>query len=140
MESIRFENKFNYEVIVDAEVNAESIEIPPLIIQPYVENAIWHGLLNKETAGKLSVQVSRRNGLLQIVVEDDGVGRARAKELKSKNETIRKSLGLKLTEERLAMLNEHAAEKSSLEIVDLKNEKGTGCGTKIIIKIPVSEN
>lgn len=140
MESIRFENKFSFEINVNDDVNTESISVPPLIIQPYVENAIWHGLLNKETAGKLSVAVSRHNSTLQCIVEDDGVGRAKAKELKSKSTTTRKSLGIKLTEDRLAMLNENAEEKSSVEIIDLKNEQGNDCGTKVTIKIPVIEN
>jgi len=140
MESIRFENKFSFEVKVNDDVNADSVSIPPLIIQPYVENAIWHGLLNKETAGKLSVAVSRHNSALECIVEDDGVGRAKAKELKSKSATTRKSLGMKITEDRLAILNEHAEKKSSVEIIDLKDNSGNDCGTRVVIKIPLSEN
>lgn len=140
MESIRFENKFSFEVKVNDDVNAENISVPPLIIQPYVENAIWHGLLNKETAGKLFVAVSRHNSTLECVVEDDGVGRSKAKELKSKSATTRKSLGMKITEDRLTILNEHAEKKSSVEIIDLKDKSGNGCGTRVIIKIPMSEN
>ncbi|MEO8147669.1 MAG: two-component regulator propeller domain-containing protein [Bacteroidia bacterium] len=140
MESIRFENKFSYEIKTSDDLNMESIHVPPLIVQPYVENAIWHGLLNKETGGKLTVDVRRNNGALQFIVEDDGVGRAKAKELKSKSATTRKSLGMKLTEDRIAILNEHTSEKSSVEIIDSKDANGMNSGTKVIIRIPISEN
>src|SRR4029453_3745956 len=73
MEALRFDKKFTYEIIVDEDVKADSIEVPPLIIQPYVENAIWHGLLHKEKGGNLRIQVAMSGeSMLQCTVQDDG--------------------------------------------------------------------
>jgi len=138
MEALRFDKKFTYRITVDNNVNADSIEVPPLIIQPYVENAIWHGLLHKETQGCLCISLSMpEENILQCIIEDDGVGRQKAKELKSKTATTRKSLGLKLTENRLTLLNKYAELNASIDIIDLKQNDGEAIGTKVILKIPV---
>jgi LytS/YehU family sensor histidine kinase len=116
MESIRFEKQFNYHIQVDESVSPDHIYVPPLIIQPYVENAIWHGLLHKESEGHLEIRISMpKTNMLECVVEDNGVGRAKAKELKSKSASS-KSLGMKLTESRLALLNKHSNWDASVEI------------------------
>lgn len=138
MEALRFDKKFMYCITVDDDVNTDSIEVPPLIIQPYVENAIWHGLLHKETPGCLHISISMpEENVLQCVIEDDGVGREKAKELKSKSATTRKSLGLKLTENRLTLLNKYAELSASIDIIDLKTDDNVAAGTKVILKIPV---
>jgi LytS/YehU family sensor histidine kinase len=138
MEALRFDKKFSYEIKVEGNLGADTVEVPPLIIQPYVENAIWHGLLHKEENGHLSVRVSQNGGsMLYCVIEDNGVGRERAKELKSKSATSRKSLGMQLTQNRLSLLNKHAELNASVEIVDLKDENGTAAGTRVILKIPM---
>ena len=137
MESLRFDNKFTYTIKVDDDVIPDSIEVPPLIIQPYVENAIWHGLLHKETNGHLGIDVTMiGDNMLQCIVEDNGVGREKAKEFRSKSATSKKSLGMKLTEDRISILNKHASLNASVHIID----KQTGIdanGTKVIIRIPV---
>lgn len=138
MEALRFDKKFSYRIIVDDSVSADSVEVPPLIIQPYVENAIWHGLLHKESGGQLNIYVSMINdGMLQCIVEDDGVGREKAKGMKSKSATTRKSLGMKLTEDRISLLNKHAQLNASVDIIDLKTNDNEAAGTKVILKIPV---
>jgi putative methionine-R-sulfoxide reductase with GAF domain/streptogramin lyase len=138
MEALRFDKKFTYEIKVDATLGSDTIELPPLIIQPYVENAIWHGLLHKESNGHLSIRVTMNgDSMLHCVIEDNGVGRDKAKELKSKTATSRKSLGMQLTENRLSLLNKHAELNASIEIVDLRNGHDEAAGTKVILKIPV---
>jgi ligand-binding sensor domain-containing protein/two-component sensor histidine kinase len=138
MERIRFDNKFDYQVIVDEDVNADSIEVPSLIIQPYVENAIWHGLLHKETSGSLFVKIRMIDeGMLECVVEDDGIGREKALEFKSKTATGKKSLGMKLTEDRIAVLNQYAKTNASVDIMDLEDSPGHASGTRVTINIPV---
>jgi ligand-binding sensor domain-containing protein/putative methionine-R-sulfoxide reductase with GAF domain len=138
MEALRFDKKFNYRITVDSSVSADSIEVPPLIIQPYVENAIWHGLLHKESGGQLAIHVSMiGDSMLQCIVEDDGVGREKAKGLKSKSATTRKSLGMKLTEDRISLLNKHAELNASVDIIDLRTADDEAAGTKVILKIPV---
>jgi ligand-binding sensor domain-containing protein/putative methionine-R-sulfoxide reductase with GAF domain len=138
MEALRFDKKFTYEVKVENKLGSDTVELPPLIIQPYVENAIWHGLLHKETNGHLSVRVSMNgDSMLECIIEDNGVGRDKAKALRSKSATSRKSLGMQLTENRLSLLNKHAELNASVEIIDLKNGHGEAAGTKVILKIPV---
>jgi len=138
MEALRFNNKFSYHITLSPEVGADGIEVPPLIIQPYVENAIWHGLLHKETAGHLGINISLiGDSILQCVIEDNGVGREKAKEFKSKSATARKSLGMKLTEDRLSILNQHTAVNASVSIYDLVAADGEPAGTQVILKIPV---
>src|SRR5690606_31026957 len=122
------------------EVYPESIYVPPLIIQPYVENAIWHGLLHKTTEGTLSVHISRKGSdMLQCIIEDNGVGRTKARELKSKTASSRKSLGMQLTESRLVLLGRQAGLDASVDIEDITNELGEALGTKVILNIPVDE-
>jgi ligand-binding sensor domain-containing protein/putative methionine-R-sulfoxide reductase with GAF domain len=138
MESIRFEKQFTYSVTVDKNVQPDYINVPPLIIQPFVENAIWHGLLHKETAGHLNIHFSRKiANILMCIIEDDGVGREKAKELKSKSTSTKKSLGMKLTEDRLSLLNRQTFMDATVEVLDLKNREGEPTGTKVVLKIPV---
>jgi ligand-binding sensor domain-containing protein/putative methionine-R-sulfoxide reductase with GAF domain len=138
MEALRFDKKFTYSIVVDESVRADSVEVPPLIIQPYVENAIWHGLLHKETEGYLLIFVSKLSeNMIKVVIEDNGIGRDKAQELKSKSATTRKSLGMKLTENRLTLLNKYAKLTASVDIIDLKAEGEQAEGTKVVLKIPI---
>ena len=138
MEALRFTKKFIYEIIIDENVAVDSLQVPPLIIQPYVENAIWHGLLHKQSGGRLSVLVkTTADNMLQCTIEDNGIGRTRAKELKSKSATANKSLGMKLTEERISMLNQYTSLNASIQIHDLHNSNGEAAGTKVIVTIPI---
>ncbi len=138
MELIRFENRFSYIVSIEEDVNTGNIFVPPLIIQPYVENAIWHGLLHKKTAGELKIRIAMASEcLLQCVIEDNGIGRAKAKELRSKSVATKKSLGMKLTEDRLALLAKHSQAEATIEVEDIRTENDEAAGTKVIINIPV---
>ncbi len=137
MESIRFEKKFSYEIRLEEELRPYNIQVPPMILQPYVENAIWHGLLHKETAGKLLIRVAQQgDSMLECIIEDNGIGRQKARELKSKSATTRKSLGMQLTEQRLQLLNRRSDASASVTIIDLY-EDGQPAGTRVRITIPV---
>lgn len=138
MEAIRFEKQFSYEINVSGDLQVDAVCLPPLIIQPYVENAIWHGLLHKEEAGHLTISISgNKETMLLCVIEDNGVGREKAKELKSKSASTKKSLGMKLTEDRIALLNKQAKINASVEIEDLLDESGAPKGTRVSLRIPV---
>jgi len=141
MESIRFEKKFQYQIKVADDIQPDSVCVPPLIIQPYVENAIWHGLLHKETAGELKISIYKKSpSLLECIIEDNGVGRERAKELKSKSASQKKSLGMRLTEDRLALLNTAGITSAVIEVEDLKTNEGSAAGTKVILRIPIDND
>jgi ligand-binding sensor domain-containing protein len=138
MESVRFDNRFDYSIYVEPGIDTQLVKVPPMIIQPYAENAIWHGLLHKAEKGKVEVNIKRpanRNSSftqsesLVIEITDDGVGRSRAAALKSKNSTSNKSYGMQITAQRVKQLNK----QNNIDIIDLKDENGNALGTKIII-------
>ena len=138
MESMRFKNKLNVHIEVDPDLDTQLLEIPPLLLQPYVENTIWHGLMHKPDGGSLHVHVSLiNNDCLKISITDDGVGRIRSAELKSKSATMHKSFGMKMTGERITLINQLYKTKTKVEIHDLMDQEGKPAGTEVILEIPV---
>ena len=130
LELLRFENKFDFILNIAPELDIDKIEIPSLLIQPYVENAIVHGLYNKAAKGTLRVTAQLDGNFVLFEIEDDGVGREQARKLRKQNFPQHKSMGTILTEERLKLVN--LEEKASLEIIDLfDGEKSTGTLVKI---------
>ena len=111
--------------------------MPPLIIQPYAENAIWHGLMHsKKEKGHLEIEVYAEDEILFYKITDDGIGRKKAAELKSKSASTQKSMGMRITADRIAMLQQQ--NKTSITITDLVLADGNPGGTEVFIKIPVS--
>ncbi|MEM7103571.1 MAG: histidine kinase [Bacteroidota bacterium] len=138
MEALRFGQKFDYEVIIDEEVDVDSISIPPMLFQPYVENAIWHGLMAKKEKGKVELKLSRKNGMLNCIIDDNGIGRQKAQELKSKNQRKdKKSMGMTITKNRIAMINKLYDTNTSIKIFDKKDKKGIASGTRVELNIPI---
>ena len=138
MEAMRFKNKVRYCVKIDKNIDAAYIEIPPLLIQPYVENAIWHGLMHKKEGGLVNIHIAIEDEhLLHVEISDNGVGRAMAQEYKSKSVTRQKSFGLKMTSERIDVINQLYQTNTSVKIIDEKDALNNACGTKVIIKIPI---
>lgn len=136
-ECLRFDNQFEYEIKVDDSLNTENIQIPSMIIQPYIENAIWHGLLHKETKGKLTLEIIRFDkNTIKVLVADDGIGRQKAQELKSKQVLKKKSYGLQITEDRISILNKTQSNKTTLKIHDLKDKNNIALGTQVELIIP----
>jgi len=134
-ESQRFENKFSYELKIADNVELESTRIQPLIIQPFVENSIWHGLLHKDGVGHLKIELRKQgDGELVIVVEDDGIGREKAKEL-SRGKHKHKSLGMQITRDRLKLMQQIKDMHSGFEIEDLVSPAGEPLGTRVTIKL-----
>jgi sensor histidine kinase YesM len=137
LESLRFDHRFNYKISVPKNIDISALKVPPLIIQPYAENAIWHGLMHKEEKGQLDIHVFQENDHLFFKITDDGIGRKKAKELASKSATKHKSLGLRITEDRIAMMQDTNGNESPVSINDLVNTDGSAAGTEVIIKMPV---
>jgi LytS/YehU family sensor histidine kinase len=139
MEAMRFKEKLTYNISVQRDVDLDFIEIPPLLLQPYAENAIWHGLMHKETGGRIDIDVSTaENGtMLRINIADNGIGRAKSAELMSKTATKHKSYGMKVTSERLALINSVYKTGANVTIHDLFNVDGQASGTSVIIQIPL---
>ena len=133
LENMRFPDKFNFEFEVDENINVKDFEIPPMLIQPHIENAIWHGLRYKEQDGKLNVNLKQEHDCLKITVEDNGIGRAKSKALKTENQKATKSRGIKNTEKRMEILSKIYKQKIRIEISDVEAD---GSGTLVEIWIP----
>ena len=130
--------KGKYSKLIQEYCEQESIYIPPMLLQPFCENAIWHGLLHKETKGKLTIEISVfDNNNIKVIISDDGIGRQKAMELKSKQVLKKKSYGLQITESRISILNKTQSSKTTLKIHDLKDQAGNALGTKIELIIPI---
>lgn len=137
LEALRFENRFEYTISVESDIDVDMIKVPPLIIQPYAENAIWHGLMHKEEKGHLNIDIKQLKEQLHIKITDDGIGRKQSATMTSKSATKHKSMGLKITADRIAMLQRSANKESSVIITDLEHPDGSAAGTAVLIKIPV---
>ena len=136
MESLRFQNQFEYRIEC-ANVEPSNVEIPPLVLQPYVENAIWHGLVPKEGIGHLLVRISQDGDVLHCVIEDDGIGRQRSAKQKKKHKNKKRSMGLAITRDRIELLNAVYNMNTKIEIEDLVDAQGNPCGTRVSLNIPV---
>jgi LytS/YehU family sensor histidine kinase len=146
MERMRFKNTFNYNIIFSNRVDAGAIFIPPLLLQPFCENAIWHGLRHhadqqteKQEPGRLDIVLNMEGKVLHCTITDNGIGRQKATEIKSKSAEEKKSLGLKITTERLALLNQEKNAFTSYDIEDLEDETGNATGTRVNLKISYKE-
>ena len=134
LEQYRFRDKFDYDIKIDHNINLETVEIPPMLLQPYIENAVWHGLRYKETKGHLSLHMRRNSHGLEVEITDNGIGRKRSAELKTVNQKKQNSTGLKNIEERLSIINNIYKARYHVEVHDLN--AGDGTGTRVLISIP----
>jgi len=140
MERLRFKDSFDYGITFLNTMEGDNIFIPPLLLQPFCENAIWHGLMHKGDQGRLDIELSMEDTVLNCTITDNGIGREKAEEMNSKTAEKEKSMGLKITTERLALLNRDKGVQTFYEIEDLKNENGDATGTKVILKLSFKES
>ncbi|MDB5273670.1 MAG: domain S-box protein [Chitinophagaceae bacterium] len=135
LEKLRFEGKFDHAITIDPNIEIDTIQIPSLLIQPYVENAILHGLMNKNEQGFLKIDIALKDDFLLFVVEDDGIGREKAAAIKENHIIKEKSYGMLLTKERLEMINKAAS--VSVHIEDLKDNEQKPAGTRVTVSIKI---
>ncbi|MCU0460003.1 MAG: histidine kinase [Bacteroidales bacterium] len=134
VQQLRFDNGFNYEILVDQTIDPENISVPPMLAQPCVENSIEHGLLPRGENGRLSVSYSLKDGLMMLEVTDNGIGRDKAS--KRRPAIKKESVSTKLTEKRLEHFRKSLREKQiSYEIIDLYDE-GAASGTRVVMMLP----
>ncbi len=136
LENMRFPNKFVYRIEVSPEVNIHTVEIPPFFIQPQVENAVRHGLINKSSQGRLLIKIDKADQLIKVLVEDNGIGRVIAQANKSNDNVIHESKGLTIVKERLAHLHSENG-LYPFEIIDLYDPQGKATGTRVEITLPI---
>jgi ligand-binding sensor domain-containing protein len=139
LEAMRFDNKFDWKIEIAEGIDADYIEIPAMLLQPYVENAILHGLTPLKEGGHLEITMRMQGNNLLCRIKDNGIGREKASEMRQlSGRKDHRSLGMKITSDRLELINNLHGSQLSMTITDLKNNDGTPAGTQVDIFIPVS--
>ncbi|MCB0460767.1 MAG: histidine kinase, partial [Flavobacteriaceae bacterium] len=133
LEHSRFQDKFDYELTVDKQIDVGQFQIPPMLLQPYVENAVWHGLRYKEEKGFLKVELLKKDEeSIQIIITDNGIGRKKSTELKTEYQKKKRSKGMQNITQRITILNEMYKDKVDVFIEDLYDDT---TGTKVILML-----
>ena len=140
LEALRFEENFEPKFEVEESLDTENLYIPSMLIQPYVENAIKHGLMHKEGLKKLFIRFYKKENFLVCEVEDNGIGRAKSAEIQKQNPKIYQSKAMSLTSERVHLINSSRTGNLKLDILDLKNNNNEPTGTKVIIHVQLNYN
>jgi len=136
LEMLRLNNRFVYRIIVDPEIQADKIEIASMLLQPFAENAVIHGLAYKASDGLLTIALKRENNnIIKIVIEDNGIGRVKAARIRRELGKTEESHATSITKQRLEILNEVSKGDYSVKIIDLYNDAGEATGTRVEIKM-----
>jgi sensor histidine kinase YesM len=136
IENIRFNNEIDFEINIDKNVDL-NIKLPPLILQPFIENALWHGLATKKRNKKIEISIIRdQNNCLIISIKDNGIGRTKSQAIKKQKIHNKKSYGIALTKERLS--NYFKGRKYTLDFIDLYDDKKP-IGTEVLLKFLCNE-
>ncbi|MCM4167996.1 sensor histidine kinase [Arenibacter sp. H213] len=139
IENIRFSNEINFTTQIDEPIDPHNIKIPSLILQPFLENSLWHGLSTKEGEKNIDLRVSKEHeNYIQITITDNGIGRKASERLKKNKVLKRISIGIDITKERLANFSKDFDNSFQVEIIDLYNSKKEALGTRVILHIPTS--
>lgn len=136
LQRLRFNNNFDFTFEIGNNIFTESIHIPPLLIQPFLENAIEHGIQHLKEGGLLNLRIRQENNMVIIEIEDNGIGREASMKMHLKKGKLHKSLGMEIVHSRLESLRKVIGKKISLEVTDLKNEDGNVLGTLVRITMP----
>lgn len=139
IENIRFDEQIDYQVDIAPEINPHTVKIPSLILQPFLENALWHGLSSKEGDKKIRLEIRQKKaGYINIAIRDNGIGREASEKLRKGKFLKRKSMGISITRERLANFSRMYKDSFDLSIQDLYKGDGSVAGTEVILKIPTA--
>jgi sensor histidine kinase YesM len=136
LEQMRFSESFDYSIDIDPALDTEHIEVLPLLLQPFVENAIWHGLLHKESKGTIQIALKKIGDFVQITIDDDGIGREASARIKMSGTKKQKSFGMDISKDRL---QHYYGDEYKIHFED-KYEGGVAAGTKVTIVIPQTTN
>ena len=135
LEALRFKDKLDYEIEIPSDLDTQQYKVPPLLLQPYVENAIWHGIMHKPASGKVKVQLEAQPNHLLCTITDNGVGRAAAQKIKARKNHPHKSVGMKITADRIELTQAFYGGDFSVSVVDLMHDNQPE-GTRVKITIP----
>jgi putative methionine-R-sulfoxide reductase with GAF domain len=137
MEQLRFDSSFDWKISVADDIDAEEILIPSLMIQPLVENAIWHGLLPSTKNKKLSIGFARKGDSIICSIEDNGIGFRKSIQQKKQSKNIHHSVGLDNLRKRINILNEKFEAACSVTIKDLEDEQPNETGTRVVLQFKI---
>ncbi len=137
IEQLRFREQFGFQVRIDDALDTEELLVPPLIVQPFIENAIWHGLMQKEGEKSIQLDIRRDGNCLCITLTDNGIGREASSN--KDRQTEKKSMAIDLTAKRIELLQSEKNLESNVQIEDLYSEDGIAEGTRVKIKLPLTE-
>ena len=141
IENIRFSNEIDFQVEVEKSINTSSIRVPSLILQPFLENALWHGLSSKENEKQILLNVTKPDAdYIRIIIKDNGIGRKESERINSNKLLKRRSVGISITRARLANFSKDFTSDFKIYIEDLYDENGNAEGTKVIVNIPIHSN
>jgi hypothetical protein len=137
LQKARYAGKFDFNIDIGPDIDIETVMVPPMLAQPFIENAIEHGIKHKEGRGNISICFKLEEGIIRFEVEDDGVGREKAREIEASKGTRHRSMATSITTDRLAAINKKLKKKIGMEITDLRDKTGAGTGTKVSFGIPI---
>jgi tetratricopeptide (TPR) repeat protein len=137
LESIRFKGKFNYEITIDDKIDPIQFKIPSLLLQPFVENSVWHGIQNKQGIGKIQISFNLSQKSIFCTIEDNGIGREHAGKLKHADANSHISLGASISQDRVKLLKSLYGSKLGVRYVDLKDQCNKPSGTRVELYLPI---
>jgi tetratricopeptide (TPR) repeat protein len=135
LQQIRFEVPFHFELQIDPELQQQDILIPPMLTQPFIENAIEHGLLHRKDKGQITLSIEEKEGQIHMTVEDDGIGRKQAAAIKKR--TSHQSMATQITRDRLSLLQKRLKRKTKFHITDLFDNQRLAMGTRVSLQLPI---
>jgi LytS/YehU family sensor histidine kinase len=139
IEQVTHQGKFDYQIEVAPDLDTDEIDIPPMLIQPFVENAVVHGVSHLQQQGMINISFSKQGDLLACEIRDNGVGRERAAVLRAEKKPGHQPVAMEVTKERLTVLKRERT-YVPLETNDIMDESGNVAGTHIIIRIPIEND
>ncbi|MFB6457439.1 two-component regulator propeller domain-containing protein [Chitinophaga sp. Hz27] len=140
LEKLRFTDQFEYKINIAPELDADMVQMPTMIVQPFVENAIWHGLVHKKDKGRVTISFKEVSERVLCTIEDNGVGREKSARIKQLQGLQHSSKGLQITRDRLSIFSSKFDVEAGFEIEDLYDESGYPTGTKVTLWFPVELN
>ena len=139
LEQLRFDGNFNFDFVIDENVDQEFTLVPPMLIQPFVENSIVHGLFPKQGNGNITILIKEQDKSVLCSIIDDGIGRVESMKKKEKEVIAHKSVGIEVTKNRIILLGQEMKVPTYLKIIDLKDENDKPLGTRVDVVIPIKE-
>lgn len=138
LEKKRFEDSIQYQIIVNENISPEMVQIPSMLIQPYVENAIKHGLLHKKGDRKIKIEILKEGAAVIVFIDDNGIGRKKSQELKALKPSSHRSFASEANKKRLQLLNQNRENTIDIEYLDKLDSYGNSLGTMVILAIPLN--